>query len=182
MLLRVSMLVAGLGVFGGCSSDDADPGDTEGSGGSTTTADLFPNAPECREGFVSVLGTLAGEPYQGGSLPTDWSALDITFGVGEIVGGSFGNEYEIEFAEKLSLGKKVPVTGGYLYVMSNHSLMHQYLCLQAGEIGLIEAPPSAENVLIEFSLTAGAMGRNCEGAAVDMTLNGCISRTSSYVP
>jgi hypothetical protein len=37
-------------------------------------------------------------------------------------------------------------------------------------------------VLIEFALSAGAMGRNCEGAAVDMNINGCISRTSSYVP
>ena len=50
------------------------------------------------------------------------------------------------------------------------------------EIGFIEGPPDSENVLIQFALSAGALGQNCEGAAVDMSLNGCISRTSSYVP
>lgn len=182
MFLRGPLLMAGLSSLFGCGSGEADPAAPPGSGGSTAVSELFPNAPDCREGFISVNGTLAGEPYHGGSLPSDWSALDITFGVGEIVGGSFGPEYEIDFAEKLSVGKKVAVTGGYFYVIADHSLAKQYLCIQAGEIGLIKAPPGSETVLIEFALSAGAMGQHCEGAAVDMSVNGCISRTSSYVP
>ena len=99
-----------------------------------------------------MLGSLAREPYQGGSSPSNWTAREITFGVSEIVGGSFGNEYEIAFAENLSLGKKVAVTDGYLYVIGDHTLKDQYLCIQAGEIGFIEGPPNSENVLIEFAL------------------------------
>lgn len=134
------------------------------------------------EGFSRVVGALAGEPYVGGGPPSNWSAGKITFGVGEVVGGGFGNQYEITFAEKLSVGKKVAVTGGFFYVAGDHSLENQYLCIQAGEIGLVHAPPTSQTVLIEFALSAGALGQHCEGAPVDLSLNGCISRTSTYVP
>ena len=81
-----------------------------------------------------------------------------------------------------SVGKKVAVTGGFFYVLGDHPLANQYLCIQAGEIGLVQAPPASQTVLIEFALTAGALGQYCGGAAVDLSLNGCISRTWTYVP
>ncbi len=185
--LRTLMVLGATSALVACGSDAGDgstgSGGSSSSGGSGgTSSELFPNAPDCKLGFVEILGSLAGEPYDGGSSPTDWRARSITFGTGEVEGGTFGPEGELKYGEQLSLGKKVALTSGFLYVSFPHSLTMQYLCIQAGELGLIKAPPSSDSVLLEFSLTAGALGQYCEGAPVNMSLNGCISRTSTFVP
>ena len=40
-----------------------------------------------------------------------------------------------------SVGKKVAVTGGFFYVLGDHPLANQYLCIQAGEIGWSKRHP-----------------------------------------
>ena len=127
------------------------------------------------------IGSLAGEPYEGGGVPSNWLSTSITFGVGEVTGNTGSNEYELVFQQKLTLGTKVPITGGTFYVHDPHPLASQYVCIRSGEIALVKAPPT-DSVLIEFTISSAVLGRNCDGAPVDVALDGCLSRGSTYVP
>ncbi len=118
----------------------------------------------------------------GGSAPSNWTASTIEFGIGETSGSAFGLECSLSFSSKLTVGAKVPITDGFLYVQGSHSLAGKYVCIKAGEITLVKAPPNAESVLIEFKVTSAMMGQYCDGAPVDMALSGCISRMSMFVP
>lgn len=165
------------GGTGGGSSGGSSGGAAGGS-----VVDFFPNAPTCQPGFIHVSGMLANEAYAGGAPPSNWRGGTLTFGVGEVVGGMFGNEYELHYDTTLALGSKAAITSGFFYVAEPHSLANQYVCVQGGEIALVEAPPSSENVLIEFHISAAALGQYCDGKPVDVSLDGCVSRMSSYVP
>jgi hypothetical protein len=41
----------------------------------------------------------------------------------------------------LTVGTKVPITNGYVYVLPPHPLAEQYVCIRAGEITLTGARP-----------------------------------------
>lgn len=88
---------------------------------------------------------------------------------------------EASWRVSLKVGEKVAITRGTLYVHEPHPLATQYLCIQSGEIALVKAPPTDE-VLIQFTIGSAVLGRSCDGAPVDIALDGCISRTSTYVP
>jgi hypothetical protein len=167
------------GTTGGISGSGAS--DPAGQGGTASTTPLFPNAPSCDLREIRVTGSLAGEPYEGGGVPSNWLSTSITFGVGEVTGNTGSNEYELVFQQKLTLGAKVPITGGTFYVHEPHALASQYVCIRSGEIALVKAPPT-DSVLIEFTISSAVLGRNCDGAPVDVALDGCLSRGSTYVP